>query len=104
MVATSDFSGLVSSTCALASAAAIAPIVSLERCMAGLHVQHVEAHRARFRALGPDPMSDPLLGVLGHQVLELGLGPLVLEKARSGGAEESGEFGPGIGRAHVDHP
>ena len=33
MVATSDFSGLVSSDWALASALAIAPIDSLERCM-----------------------------------------------------------------------
>jgi hypothetical protein len=34
MIAISDFSGLVSSACALASAAAIAPMVSLDRCMA----------------------------------------------------------------------
>jgi hypothetical protein len=34
MVAVSDFSGLVSSAWALASAAAIAPMVSLDRCMA----------------------------------------------------------------------
>ncbi len=31
MVATGDFSGLVSSACAFASAAAIAPMVSLDR-------------------------------------------------------------------------
>src|SRR5271163_3935523 len=37
MVATSAFSGLVSSACALASAAAIAPMVSLDRCMARRH-------------------------------------------------------------------
>src|SRR5437870_2324686 len=37
IIAVSDFSGLVSSVCALASAAAIAPIDSLDRCMAALH-------------------------------------------------------------------
>src|SRR6516164_3706446 len=41
----SDFSGLVSSVCALAKAAAIVPIVSLERCMLGLLVGQLEAHR-----------------------------------------------------------
>jgi hypothetical protein len=34
---------LVSSACALASAAAIAPIESLDRCMAALRAQHVKA-------------------------------------------------------------
>jgi hypothetical protein len=37
MMPMSDFSGLLSSACALASAAAIAPIDSLDRCMAALH-------------------------------------------------------------------
>jgi hypothetical protein len=41
MVATWDFSGLESSRWAFASAAAIAPIVSLERCVGGL--QELEA-------------------------------------------------------------
>ena len=48
MVATSDFSGLVSSACALASAAAIAPIVSLDRCMALLRREKIETDRARL--------------------------------------------------------
>ena len=48
MVAVSDFSGLISSPWALASAAAMAPINSLERCMAPLHAQNIETHRARF--------------------------------------------------------
>jgi hypothetical protein len=37
MVPTSDFSGFVSSACALASAVAMAPIDSLDRCMSALH-------------------------------------------------------------------
>src|ERR1051326_7641079 len=104
MVATSDFSGLVSSACALASAAAIAPIVSLERCMAGLPVQQIKAHRPGLGPLGPHPMPDRFLGILRHQALELGLGPLMVEKGRAAGPEEAGALGPGIGGAHVDHP
>jgi hypothetical protein len=48
MVATSDFSGLVSSACALASAAAIAPIDSLERCTVLLRRKEIETDRARL--------------------------------------------------------
>src|ERR1700688_2265192 len=97
MVATSDFSGLVSSDWALASAPAMAPIDSLERCMAGLHVEEIEADGARLRALGPDAVAGRLLGVLGHQTLEFGLGVLVLEKGVSGLAIDPGEFRPGVG-------
>jgi len=46
ILATSDFYGLVRSACALASAAAIAPIVSLARCIAVLRFDEVKAHRA----------------------------------------------------------
>ena len=48
MVAMRDFSGLVSSACALASAAAIAPIDSLQRCMVVLRREEIEADRARL--------------------------------------------------------
>ena len=44
----SDFSGLVISVWALASAAAITPIDLLERCMAILHLQQIEADGAGF--------------------------------------------------------
>jgi hypothetical protein len=56
--------GLVSTICALASAAARAAIDSLDRCMSRLRLDHLEAHRPRLRALGPDPMAKGLLGVL----------------------------------------
>jgi hypothetical protein len=54
-VATSAFSGLVSSACALASAAAIAPIVTLDRCTAVPLVEKIEADRADFERLARTP-------------------------------------------------
>src|SRR5215469_1908777 len=48
IVPTKDFSGLTNCACALARAAAIVPIVSLDRCMAALRTEEVEADRARF--------------------------------------------------------
>ena len=57
MVATSDFSGLVSSACALASAPAIAPIDSLDRCMVLLSLEEIETDRPRLRALGSDAVA-----------------------------------------------
>src|SRR5437660_10042305 len=93
MVAERDFSGLVNSTCALASAPAIAPIVSLERCMACLlRLDEVEAHCAGLRALGAYPMAEGFLRIFGDQVLELGLGLLMLERSLPGIAEEGGEL------------
>src|SRR5438128_1761298 len=102
MVATRDFSGLLSSACALASAAAMVPIDSLDRCIAALHAQDIKAHRARFGALGSDPVPDCLLGVLRHEPLELRLGGLVLEIGLARAPEHAGEFRPGVGRAHID--
>ena len=58
MVAVSDFSGLVISACALANAAAIAPMVSLDRCIARLHgAQEIKTDRPRFGTLGADAMT-----------------------------------------------
>src|SRR5437016_63869 len=102
MVATRDFSGLVSSSCALASAAASDATDSLDRCMTALYLQEIEAHRAGLGALGANPMADRLLGVLRHQGLEFGLGLLVLEEGRPGRAEHRGKLSPGIGGGHVD--
>src|SRR4051812_7056227 len=105
MMAVSDFSGLVSSTCALARAAAMVAIESLERCMADApRAQDIKAHRAGFGAFGPDPVPSRLLGVLRHEAFELRLGILMLEVGLLGAAEHPGEFGPRIGRAHVDNP
>src|SRR5580704_10263786 len=103
MVAVSDFSGLESSAWALASAPAMVPIVSLDRCMVCLLLaQDIEAHGSGFRALGPDAMTGGLLGVLRHQPLELGSRALMLEKGRPGPAKRPGKFGPGIGGTHID--
>src|SRR6516162_9844001 len=103
MVAVSDFSGLMSSAWALAKADASAATVSLDRGMGRLlHLQHIKAHRPRFRALGPHTMADGLPGILRHQGFELALGPFVVEKCATGVAEQRGKRGPGIGRAHID--
>src|SRR6266511_6487714 len=98
----SDFSGLMSSAWALARAEASAATVSLDRGMGCLRLQHIKAHRSRFRALGFHAMSDGLPGILRHQGLELAFGPFVVEKGAAGVAKERGELGPRIGRAHID--
>src|SRR5262245_28566027 len=102
MVAVSDFSGLISSAWALARAEASAATVSLDRGMGGLRLQHIKAHRSRFRALGFHAVPDGLLSVLGHQGFELAFGPFVVEKGAPGVAEERGELRPEIRRAHID--
>src|SRR5215467_10775072 len=102
MVAVSDFSGLISSAWALAKAEASAATVSLDRGTNGLRVQHIKAHRPRFRALGFHAMPDGLPGILRHQCFELAFGPFVVEKGASGIAEERGELRPRIRRAHID--
>src|SRR6516165_6458514 len=93
MVPIRDFSGLINSAWALASAAAIVPIVSLERCTATLRFEEVKADGPRFRALGADAMADSFLGVLWHQGLQLSFGPLMIQKRLPCAAEEIGKFG-----------
>src|SRR5215468_1773118 len=102
MVAVSDFSGLMSSAWAFAKAEASAATVSLDRGMGCLRLQHIKAHRPRFRALGFHAVSDGLLGILGHQGFELVLGPFVVEKGAPSVAEQRGELRPGIRRTHID--
>src|SRR5262245_24168456 len=103
MVATIDFSGLTSSSCALASAAARAPIELLDCCIAILRFEEIEADRAGLRSFRSDPMAARLLRILRHQALELGLCLLVLEMRLAGEDEDVGELGPGIGGAHIDN-
>src|SRR6516165_319697 len=102
MVAVSDFSGLTSSAWALAKAEASAATVSLDRGMGCLRLQHIKAHRPRFRALCSDAVPDGLLGILRHQGFELAFRPFVVEKGASGVAEECSELRPRIRRAHID--
>src|SRR5262245_57692093 len=102
MVAVSDFSGLTSSAWALAKAEASAATVSLDRDMGCLRLQHLKAHRARFRALGSHAVPNCLLGSLGHQGFELALRALVVEKSLPGVAEECCEISPRIRCAHID--
>src|SRR5262245_23900248 len=96
MVAASDFSGLTSSAWALAKAEASAATDSLDRGMGGLRLHDIKAHRTRFRALGPHPMADCLLGIVRHQGLELALRALMVEEGFPGVAEERCELRPGI--------
>src|SRR5262245_21706764 len=100
MVAVRDLSGLMSSACALAKAAASAATDSLDRGMGRFRLQHIKADSSRARALGPHPMADRLFGVLGHQSFEFAFGPFVFEKGAPGVEEERGELRPGIRRAH----
>jgi len=79
MVPVRDFSGLMSSTCALARAAAKLAIDSLDRCMVGLRIQEIEADGTRLRPLRSDTVTDSLLGVIGHKALKLGFGLFMLE-------------------------
>src|SRR6266487_4275394 len=102
MVAVSDFSGLMSSAWAFARAEASAATVSLDRRMGRLRLQHIKAHRARFRALCSHAVPDRLLGLLRHQGFELALGPFMVEKGNPGAAEARGELRPGIRRTHID--
>src|ERR1700751_4288857 len=102
MVAVSDFSGLMSSACALAKDEASAATDSLDRGMGRLLLQHVESHRARLRGLWSPPVPDGLVGILGQQSFEFAFGPFGVEKGLPRVAEERGELGPGIRRAHVD--
>src|SRR5262249_19403677 len=102
MVAVSDFSGLTSSAWALANAEARAATDSLDRGMGRLRLQHIKAHRSRFRALCSHAVPDGLLGILRHQGFELAFGPLMVEKGAPGVAEERCELRPRIRRTHID--
>src|SRR5262245_57069075 len=102
MVAVSDFSGLMSSAWALAKAEASAATDSLDRGMTSLDLKYIKADSSRARALGSHAMPDDLPGILRHQGFELAFRPLVVEKGAPGVAEEPGELGPRIRRAHID--
>src|SRR6266567_8407256 len=104
IVPTSDFSGFVSSDWALASAAASAAIDSLDRCMGSLRLEDIEADGSVLRATRPDPVTDPLPGVLREERLELRLGTFVLAIGVTRPEEDAGELGPTVRGAHVDRP
>src|SRR5580704_18624187 len=103
MVAVSNFSGLTSSACALAKAAARLAMDGLDLCTAALHAHEIKAHRPRLRALGTDPMPDRFLGILGHQTFQFCFGLFMFEVRRAGPREYRSELRPGIGGAHVDN-
>src|SRR6478736_8341471 len=94
----------MSSAWALAKAEASAATDSLDRGMGGLHLQHIKAHRPRFRALCFHSVPNGLPGILRHQGFELALGPFVVQKGAPGVAKERGELRPGIRQTHIDDP
>src|SRR5262249_43644772 len=97
---TSDFSGLASSICALASAVASAAIERLGRCMAHLlrgDGQKVKADRAGFGAPRANAVANCFFGILRDQVIELRLGLLVLKVRLPGVGKDRGKLRPGIG-------
>src|SRR2546429_648941 len=96
MVAVSDFSGLASSIWAFASAPAIAPIDSLERCMTNLRHLKIKADGPRFGSLASNAVPNSLLGVFRHQLLQLCLCSFVIQKSCAGLAKDTGKFRPGI--------
>src|ERR1700728_2855917 len=102
MVATRDFSGLTNWVCALASAPASAPMVSLARCMLALHIEEIEADGAGLRSFGPNAVADRLLCVGWHKALQLGLSSLVLEMRRPRPQEDRRKLCPSVGAAHID--
>src|SRR5271169_3850691 len=104
MVATSDFSGLVSSACALANAAARQAMDSLDHCMTALLDEEVEANGAGLRALGADAMADRLLGILRNQPFQFGLSVFVLQVGLARPGKDAGKFRPGVGAAHIENP
>src|SRR6516225_8586285 len=104
MVKTSDFSGLMSSAWALARAAAIVPIVSLERCTATLHRERIEADCTRLRTSGPDAVADGFLCIFRHQRFQLGFRSFMIQKGLPCAAEQAGKLRPRIRSTHVDDP
>src|SRR5580704_14364628 len=101
-VATIDFSGLMSSTCARARAAARLPMELLDCCMAILGIQELKGDGAGFGALGAHAMANGLPRVLRHKALQFSLGALVFEKCRVCSSKRASEFCPRIGNAHID--
>src|SRR5258708_4843484 len=102
IAAVRDFSGLVSSAWALARAAAIAPIDSLDRCMVHLQIHQVKTDGAGFRAFGPQAMADGFLGIFRNQFLEIGLDAFMFLKGGTGPSKGSCEFCPAVGSGHID--
>src|SRR5262249_9091635 len=68
-----------------------------------LALKEVEADRARLGPLRPDAATEGLLRVFGHQALELGLGPLMLQMRFPGAEKDVGKLSPSIGGAHIDN-
>src|SRR3954471_3053544 len=102
MVADSDFSGLVISDCARASAAAMAPIDSLDRCMATLLAEEIKADGPGLRPLRPHPETGGFLRIFRHKRFQGGFCGFMLLVGRSCPPESGRKLRPAVGPAHVD--
>src|SRR3974377_2324847 len=104
MMASNDFSGLTSWPWALASAAAMVPILSLQRCIVFLRLLEVKRDGTRFGTPGADAVPNRFLGILRYERFELGFRALMLQEGLPGATIEIGKFGPGIRGAHIHDP
>src|SRR5262249_31013746 len=71
-------------------------------CMDALHLNRIKADCAGFGALGAKAVAKGLLGVLRQQLLELGLGLLMVAVGCPGAQVDCRALGPQIGGGHVD--
>src|SRR5882757_6361567 len=103
MVAVKSFSGFARTPWALANAAAIAPIVSLDRCMVRLITYQIETNCSRFRAFCSHPMANCFFRILWHQLLQLRFCGFMFQERRPGFTVSSSELCPGVGGCHIDN-
>src|SRR5262245_61558780 len=98
----------MSSACALASAVAIAPIDSLDRCMGALRPalrgDEIKADCSGFRAPRADAVPGRFLRIVRHQPFQFRLRILMFEIGLPGPPEHTGKFRPGVRGAHIQDP
>ncbi|KRQ92992.1 hypothetical protein CQ12_38425 [Bradyrhizobium jicamae] len=84
-----------------ASAAAIAPMRSLERCIGTLRLDGIEADCTTFGSLGPDAVPNGLFCVFRHKLLELGLCSLMILVSQAGLQVGCCKLRPKVGRGQI---
>jgi hypothetical protein len=103
MVPTIAFSGLESSVWALAGAVAIAASSHWTDAWLASIAMRSNLTRPDLERLARMPVAHGLLGILGHQPLELALGAFGVGMGLSGLKKQARKFGPGVGGIHVDY-
>src|SRR3954465_15757901 len=99
MTPVSVFAGFTSSVCALAKAEASCAIDSLQERKVASHggslrraSHHLEADRARLRALGPEAVAEGFLRLPRAEILQLALGVVVGASPSAAAAMSSAKF------------